>query len=193
MQALETLRRQGLVYACSCSRAEIVAATGGPSGPKASARQPDVRSDSDPDVRTVPHPDVRTAGRPRDAGAKVGFRGGPSGAGDEIELRYPGTCRDRGLVDGRGLGLRVRLASSVERFVDLRLGPQQQDPSAQCGDLLVRDREGNWTYQFAAAVDDFVGRHAGRPRRRPARLDQPADPDRATARRGTRRCSCTTG
>jgi len=25
----------------------------------------------------------------------------------------------------------------------------------QCGDVLLRDRLGNWTYQFAAAVDDF--------------------------------------
>ena len=55
-----------------------------------------------------------------------------------------------------GVGLRVRLEPSVERFVDLRLGPQEQRPSEQCGDLLVRDRDGNWTYQFAATVDDFV-------------------------------------
>src|SRR4029079_10971271 len=75
---------------------------------------------------------------------------------DGAELRYPGTCAARGLVEGPGLGLRVRLAPSVERFVDLRLGPQEQRPSEQCGDLLVRDREGNWTYQFAATVDDYV-------------------------------------
>jgi glutamyl/glutaminyl-tRNA synthetase len=69
---------------------------------------------------------------------------------------YPGTCRDRGLAESPGLGLRVRLEPSVERFVDLRLGPQEQRPSEQCGDLLVRDRDGNWTYQFAATVDDLV-------------------------------------
>jgi len=71
------------------------------------------------------------------------------------EIWYPGTCRDRGLTDGPGLGLRVRLEPSVERFVDLRHGPQEQRPSEQCGDLLVRDREGNWTYQFVATVDDW--------------------------------------
>jgi len=68
---------------------------------------------------------------------------------------YPGTCRDRGLVDGPGMTLRVRLEPTVERFVDLRLGPQEQRPLEQCGDLAIRDREGNWTYQFAATVDDF--------------------------------------
>ena len=68
----------------------------------------------------------------------------------------PARARDRGLAEGPGLGLRVRLEPSVERFVDLRHGPQEQRPSEQCGDLLVRDRDGNWTYQFAATVDDFV-------------------------------------
>ena len=124
-QALETLRRQGLVYACSCSRAEIVAATAGP----------------------ALHPDASASGRAR--------RPAPFGPGD-TELCYPGTCADRGLAAGPGRGLRVRLAPSLERFVDLRLGPQEQRPSAQCGDLLVRDRDGHWTYQFAATVDDLV-------------------------------------
>jgi len=81
---------------------------------------------------------------------------GPFGPGEDAELRYSGRCRGRGLADGPGRGLRVRLEPSVERFVDLRLGPQEQRPSEQCGDLLVRDRDGNWTYQFAATVDDFV-------------------------------------
>ncbi len=68
---------------------------------------------------------------------------------------YPGTCRDRDLPDGRGMTLRVRLEPSVERFVDRRLGPQAQRPYLQCGDLVVRDLDGNWTYQFAATVDDI--------------------------------------
>jgi len=74
----------------------------------------------------------------------------------EDELRYPGSCRDRGLAETPGAGLRVRFEPSVERFVDLRHGPQEQRPSEQCGDLLIRDREGNWTYQFAVTVDDYV-------------------------------------
>jgi glutamyl/glutaminyl-tRNA synthetase len=82
--------------------------------------------------------------------------GGPERAALQTELRYPGTCANRGLAEGPGLGLRVRLEPTVERFVDLRHGPQEQRPSEQCGDLLARDRDGNWTYQFAATVDDFV-------------------------------------
>jgi glutamyl-tRNA synthetase/glutamyl-Q tRNA(Asp) synthetase len=70
--------------------------------------------------------------------------------------RYPGTCRDRHLAESAGVGIRVRLETAVERFDDIRLGPQEQRPCEQSGDLLVRDRLGNWTYQFAAVVDDWV-------------------------------------
>ena len=77
-------------------------------------------------------------------------------AGEGHELRYPGTCADRQLAEGPGLGLRVRLAPSLERFDDLAHGWQEQRPSDQSGDLLVKDRDGNWTYQFVAAVDDFL-------------------------------------
>lgn len=69
---------------------------------------------------------------------------------------YPGTCRDKHVPESVGTGIRVRLDSAVERFDDLRLGPQQQIPSEQCGDLLARDRHGNWTYQFAVVVDDWL-------------------------------------
>jgi glutamyl/glutaminyl-tRNA synthetase len=40
------------------------------------------------------------------------------------------------------------------RFEDLRLGRQEQVPATQCGDVLVRDRFGHWTYQFGVVVDD---------------------------------------
>jgi glutamyl/glutaminyl-tRNA synthetase len=43
-----------------------------------------------------------------------------------------------------------------ERFFDELLGPQEQDPRRQCGDVLVRDRHANWTYQFAVTVDDHL-------------------------------------
>ena len=112
-EALNGLRRHGLVYACSCTRTDI-------------------------------------------GDANVTGSSGADETAPPAELRYPGICRDRGLADVPGLGLRVRLEPSVERFTDLRRGPQEQCPSEQCGDLLVRDRSGNWTYQFAATVDDYV-------------------------------------
>ena len=83
--------------------------------------------------------------------------GGELNSPDE-EVRYPGRCRDRGLEPGPGCGLRAALEPGIERFTDGIMGTQQQDPHEQCGDLLLRDRLGNWTYQFAVTVDDFEQR-----------------------------------
>ena len=100
--ALDRLRDAGLVYACECSRRDIV-----------------------------------------DAG------------GSGAELRYPGTCSSKGLAETADRAIRVRLSRSEESFEDLLAGPQHQIPADQCGDLLARDRHGNWTYQFAVTVDDY--------------------------------------
>lgn len=78
-------------------------------------------------------------------------------AGQDGE-RYPGRCRHRRLRPGdewpRGMGIRVVLDDEPERFADLALGDVVQTPATQCGDLLLRDRDGHWTYQFAVTVDD---------------------------------------
>lgn len=71
------------------------------------------------------------------------------------ERRYGGRCRSRGLPLIDGYGWRVRMDPGVETFDDELLGHQKQDPSGQCGDVLIRDRRGNWTYQFAVVVDDW--------------------------------------
>jgi len=88
---------------------------------------------------------------------QVEERGGRDapGASASDELRYDGYCRDRSLPLADGFGWRVRMEPGVERFVDAWQGPQEQDPSQQSGDVLIRDRLGNWTYQFAVSVDDF--------------------------------------
>jgi glutamyl-tRNA synthetase/glutamyl-Q tRNA(Asp) synthetase len=64
--------------------------------------------------------------------------------------------RDRGVADTGRVGLRIAIAPGSESWNDLRLGPTVQEPSRQCGDLLSRDRDGHWTYQFAVTVDDWV-------------------------------------
>jgi glutamyl-tRNA synthetase/glutamyl-Q tRNA(Asp) synthetase len=69
--------------------------------------------------------------------------------------RYAGRCRTRGLSEIPGRGLRIRFDDEIARAHDLLAGEVEQTPSEQCGDLLLRDRDGNWTYQFAVAVDDL--------------------------------------
>jgi glutamyl/glutaminyl-tRNA synthetase len=107
--ALQRLIDRGLVYGCTCTRAEVATGTG--------SREP--------------------------------------GTG---EPRYANACRDKRIPLGSDVGWRVIMEPGVERFVDEILGPQEQDPSEQCGDVLVRDRLGNWTYQFAVTVDDHEQR-----------------------------------
>ena len=104
-EALATLDRRGLVYACACTRREI--------------------------SLLVPH-----------------------GAGEEP--RYPGTCRGRSIDVTATTARRVIMDPGSESFDDLRLGAVTNEPALQCGDLLVRDRAGNWTYQFAVTVDDWT-------------------------------------
>jgi glutamyl-Q tRNA(Asp) synthetase len=71
------------------------------------------------------------------------------------ETPYSGRCRDRNLAPQEGRGIRVTMDPGSEQFTDMLLGDQRQDPRAQCGDMLLKDRLGNWTYQFAVTVDDL--------------------------------------
>ncbi len=71
------------------------------------------------------------------------------------ELRYPGTCREAAVDGARTSARRVRIERETISFLDLRLGPVEQVPADQAGDILARDRHGHWTYQFAVAVDDL--------------------------------------
>ncbi|WP_411280103.1 glutamate--tRNA ligase family protein [Gemmatimonas sp.] len=71
------------------------------------------------------------------------------------EPRYPGTCREARHAETESLARRVRTGEGVVTFDDRRRGLLQQSPVEQCGDVLVRDRHGQWTYQFAVVVDDM--------------------------------------
>jgi len=125
-EAVDLLAAQGLVYGCDCTRREIESGIEG-----RGSRVDEWRVDESNRVFRSANLDPRSS-----------------------ELRYSGRCRDRGLPLTGGYGWRVRMDPGVERFVDEILGPQEQDPASQCGDVLIRDRLGNWTYQFAASVDD---------------------------------------
>ena len=66
----------------------------------------------------------------------------------------PGACRTRALPGDGVASLRVALGDGTEAFDDLVRGPQTGSPAAD-GDLVARDRAGNWTYGFAVVVDDL--------------------------------------
>lgn len=72
------------------------------------------------------------------------------------ELKYPGTCRDLCIpLDQPGTSLRMRLPQGPHSFRDLFLGEQTSSPDEDCGDVVLRDRIGQWTYQFAVVIDDL--------------------------------------
>lgn len=66
----------------------------------------------------------------------------------------PGGCRARGLDDGPTVGVRAAIGAGDEAWNDGLLGVQS-GPVAGEGDLLVRDRNGNWTYALCVVVDDL--------------------------------------
>lgn len=73
---------------------------------------------------------------------------------DPEELRYDHYCRERNIGADIPHGIRVAFSDETIEFHDLWLGHQTQTPARQCGDLLLRDRDGFDTYQGAVVVDD---------------------------------------
>ena len=78
------------------------------------------------------------------------------------EIVYRGKCFNRVEqsavsceLETRPHNLRVVIADKVIKWHDLRLGDFSENPKEQCGDFPIRDRDGQWTYQFAVCVDDI--------------------------------------
>jgi glutamyl-tRNA synthetase/glutamyl-Q tRNA(Asp) synthetase len=72
----------------------------------------------------------------------------------EGELCYPGTCSDKNLPL-EGNTVRFRIPAGSVAFCDLALGDCHQAPVGQCGDFSLRDRNGQWSYQFCCVCDDI--------------------------------------
>ena len=72
------------------------------------------------------------------------------------ENPYDAYCRVLNLSVRPEQGVRVALPNEEIAFDDLNLGMQRQHPARQCGDLLLRERNGYWTYQFCVCVDDLA-------------------------------------
>ena len=70
------------------------------------------------------------------------------------ELCYSGRCADKQLPF-EGNTVRFRVPDGDVNFHDLVLGDCRQMPREQCGDFSLRDRTGQWTYQFCCVCDDI--------------------------------------
>lgn len=70
---------------------------------------------------------------------------------------YPGTCRATPVQPLAAHAWRLAVPERhVQRWTDRRLGPQQQDVSAEVGDFVIRRADGLWAYQLAVVVDDAL-------------------------------------
>jgi glutamyl-tRNA synthetase len=75
------------------------------------------------------------------------------------ELRYPGTCRARGMRPGdpRGpLAVRLRVPEGEVELEDGVAGRFRADVQREVGDFLLARRDGYFAYQLAVVVDDAV-------------------------------------
>ncbi len=137
---LQRLRDLDLIYPCYCSRAEIARAAG--MTERAPGQSPD----------RAPARDAPTF--PTDDQLQQGDEG----------MRYPGTCRHLTAAQRRqheannhrpSLRFRVNDERLVS-FIDLLVGPTQQQVQQAVGDFIVRRSDGIFAYQFAVVVDDAL-------------------------------------
>lgn len=70
------------------------------------------------------------------------------------ELHYPGWCRQRPLVAGRTRALRFVASNERVSFVDGIQGEISGSVGTECGDFVIRRRDGQFAYQLAVTVDD---------------------------------------
>jgi len=72
------------------------------------------------------------------------------------ETIYSGRCLNQPADGNKTLALRINWPSESQiAWRDLRCGDFIENPVEQCGDMLLRDSQGQWTYQFAVVVDDI--------------------------------------
>jgi glutamyl-Q tRNA(Asp) synthetase len=127
-RAFEDLLRRKEVYACACSRADLLRAASAPA-PGDEERE---------EGRDLPNEEERASG-------------GSSAPPTSI---YPGTCRE-GLPPGRAArSFRFRVPSGLFTFEDLLFGSLSESVEHAVGDFVVKRADGPFAYQLAVVVDD---------------------------------------
>jgi glutamyl-Q tRNA(Asp) synthetase len=67
---------------------------------------------------------------------------------------YPGTCRSQKLPFPHEHAVRVRVPDHTIGFDDAIIGEYQQSLATECGDFVIKRRDGLFAYQLAVVVDD---------------------------------------
>jgi len=69
---------------------------------------------------------------------------------------YPGTCRHRTLAESEEHALRILSQDIDIKFDDVVMGQRSQNIERQCGDFIIKRRDGLFAYQLAIVVDDAI-------------------------------------
>jgi glutamyl-Q tRNA(Asp) synthetase len=69
---------------------------------------------------------------------------------------YPGTCRAQQLPFPQEHAIRVRVPDILISFDDAIIGEYQQALASECGDFVIKRRDGLFAYQLAVVVDDAL-------------------------------------
>ena len=69
---------------------------------------------------------------------------------------YPGTCRSQKLPFPHDHAVRVRVPDTTINFDDAIIGEYQQALATECGDFIIKRRDGLFAYQLAVVVDDAL-------------------------------------
>lgn len=73
---------------------------------------------------------------------------------NDINGIYPGTCRERTLPLADEHAIRMRADDRLVQFDDAVTGSYQQNLAGECGDFVIRRRDGLFAYQLTVVVDD---------------------------------------
>lgn len=68
---------------------------------------------------------------------------------------YPGNCATKNLPFTRDHSIRFVVNSKKTVAEDLVIGQITSFPKTDCGDFVIKDRNGNWSYQFCVVCDDY--------------------------------------
>jgi glutamyl-Q tRNA(Asp) synthetase len=85
---------------------------------------------------------------------KVIAAAAPPGALNTEELHYPGWCRNGPLDPTAPCATRFRVPEGPVRFTDDIQGEHTFNVADDCGDFVLRRRDGLFAYQLAVTVDD---------------------------------------
>jgi glutamyl-Q tRNA(Asp) synthetase len=83
-------------------------------------------------------------------------RGPPGQRVPTDELRYPGTCRSRPSASARPHAVRFRVGDETVFFEDGIQGQISTSVAEDCGDFVVKRKDGLYAYQLAVTVDDLA-------------------------------------